>query len=81
MNLPHNTAYDLWQAMRESRRAIKAADQGQRHRGMIHLSNAWRHLGAAAVARPRYLSARGYWARLACVETTADKARDALASL
>lgn len=76
-----NTAYHMLWGMHEARKALADARKGERRLGLLHLTNAWRHIGTAtAGARPRYLSDRAYWVRMSCVETVADMARVALSS-
>jgi hypothetical protein len=77
-----NTGYYMLWAMPEARMAIRSAGLGERRRGLLHLSNAWRHIGTAAAGpHPAYLSRRAFWARMSCIETAADRARDALAEI
>lgn len=80
-----NTGYFMLWAMREARRAIKAAEQGDRRAGLLHLSHAWRHIGTVTAGgdrhRPAYLTRRAFWVRVSSIEQAADRAAEILADL
>lgn len=80
-----NTGYFMLWALREARRAIKAAERGDRRSGLIHLSRAWRFIGTATAGgdrhRPGYLSRQAYWTRMSRIEQVADRAANDLADL
>lgn len=82
MTTKSNTGYFMVWAMHEARKALHSAQAGDRRMGLLHLSNAWRHIGTAGAGkRPPYLSRQGYWSRMSVIEQAADRAANELADL